>query len=411
MVRVDGIKSLILLHSTVASMNNPPRISASQTVTLLRQLISIPSVNPEIENGTGEGALASFIAEWLRKARKFEVYEQRVSKDRFNVIAILRGKGHGHSLMLNGHMDTVGTSGMQVSPFGTRVRGGLIHGRGSCDMKGSLAAMMTAMLWLANSAQRTRGDVLFTAVVDEEYKSLGTSNLVKRFTADAAIVGEPTSLNIGTAHKGYAWIEVETFGKRAHGSVPEKGIDAIEKMAMIISRIKQVRRRHKLRKHPLLGTAKIHTSRIVGGSEWSSVPSRCVLQLERRLLPGETVKDATNEIKGIVREIAESDDKLRARVRLVYHADAMQVRNPPHLSILKSETIRAGAPAVIVGLPYWTDAAILVNEANIPTCLVGPGDIAVAHSPDEYVRVDEVVRAANIYAGTAQRYCNGFREP
>lgn len=165
MVRVDGIKSLILLHSTVASMNNPPRISASQTVTLLRQLISIPSVNPEIENGTGEGALASFIAEWLRKARKFEVYEQRVSKDRFNVIAILRGKGHGHSLMLNGHMDTVGTSGMQVSPFGTRVRGGLIHGRGSCDMKGSLAAMMTAMLWLANSAQRTHVEMYFSLLL------------------------------------------------------------------------------------------------------------------------------------------------------------------------------------------------------------------------------------------------------
>jgi acetylornithine deacetylase len=371
-------------------------------------LISIPSVNPEIENGVGERELASFIADWFRKIRKFDVYEQRVSKNRFNVIAILRGNGHGQSLMLNGHMDTVGTSGMHVNAFGTRIREGVIHGRGSCDMKGSLAAMMTAMLWLANSTRRLDGDILFTAVVDEEYKSLGTSNLVKRFTADAAIVGEPTSLDIGVAHKGYAWVEVETFGKRAHGSVPDRGIDAIEKMSRIISGFNHVRRRHKLRKHPLLGTAKIHTSKIIGGSDWSSVPSRCVLQLERRLLPGETAKDATNEVKEIVRAMAERDDKLKARVRLIYHADAMQVMHPPHLSILKNEAKRSGARARIIGLPYWTDAAILVNEAKIPTCLFGAGDIAVAHGPDEYVRIDEVIKAAGIYGQTAQRYCNGF---
>ncbi len=383
-----------------------PRVSATQTIKLLKGLIRIPSVNPAIENGTGEKAIASFIADWFRKARKFDVYEQRVSKDRFNLIAILRGTGKGRSLMMNGHMDTVGTSGMTIRPFVTEIERGIIHGRGSCDMKGALAGMMSAMLSLGKASQRLRGDVLFTAVVDEEYKSFGTSNLIKRFWADAAIVGEPTGLNIGVVHKGYAWLEVVTFGKRAHGSMPEKGIDAIEKMAKIISGLEQIRERHRQREHPLLGTAKIHTSRIVGGSDWSSVPARCVLQIERRLLPGETPRGAADEVKGIIGKAFEHDSKLRATVRLIYHADAMELKGHPHVSILQNVAKKGGAAGRIVGIPYWSDAAILVNQGKIPTCLFGPGDIAVAHSPDEHVGIGEVVNAANIYAQTAQFYCN-----
>ena len=251
-----------------------PRVNATQTITLLKRLIRIPSVNPAIENGAGEYAIASFIADWFRKAHGFDVYEQRVSKDRFNVIAILRGKGNGRNLMMNGHMDTVGPSGMTIRPFSAEIERGMIHGRGSCDMKGALAAMMSAMLRLAKSNERLRGDVLFTSVVDEEYKSFGTANLIRRFRADAAIVGEPTGLDIGVAHKGYVWLEVETLGKRAHGSMPEKGIDAIEKMANIILGLEQIRRRHQRREHPLLGTAKVHTSKVAGGSDWSSVPAK-----------------------------------------------------------------------------------------------------------------------------------------
>jgi len=383
-----------------------PRVNATQTITLLKRLIRIPSVNPAIENGTGEYAIASFIADWFRKAHGFDVYEQRVSKDRFNVIAILRGKGNGRNLMMNGHVDTVGTSGMAIRPFSAEIERGIIHGRGSCDMKGALAAMMSAMLRLAKSNERLRGDVLFTSVVDEEYKSFGTANLIRRFRADAAIVGEPTRLDIGIAHKGYAWLEVETLGKRAHGSMPEKGIDAIEKMATIILGLEQIRRRHRRREYPLLGTAKVHTSKVAGGSDWSSVPARCVLQIERRLLPGETTRDATNEVEAIIRAACKRDSKLMAKVRLIHHADAMEVKNPPHLSILQNTAHNAGARGKIVGVPYWTDAAILVNQGKIPTCLFGPGDIAVAHSPNEYVRIGEVINAAHIYAQTAQLYCN-----
>ena len=137
--------------------------------------------------------------------------------------------------MFNGHMDTVGTSYMTVNPFRPVFRTGRIYGRGACDMKGSLAAMMSAILALANLNEPLDGDVIFSGVVDEEHGSKGTSKLVERFRSDAAIVGEPTDLDIAIAHKGYAWLEVETLGKEAHGSVPERGVDAIEKMATLVN--------------------------------------------------------------------------------------------------------------------------------------------------------------------------------
>jgi acetylornithine deacetylase len=373
---------------------------------LVKRLIEIPSVNPAIEDGQGEEAVAIFIADWFRKTRHFRVLEQKVSKNRFNVVAILEGKGDGNSLMLNGHMDTVGTSNMIVRPFRPLIEAGRIHGRGSCDMKGSIAAMMSAMLALANSTKALAGDVLFTAVVDEEYKSIGTSALIKRFGADGAIVGEPTGMDIAIAHNGYAWLEVEAVGRRAHGSIPEQGIDAIEMMAKILSKLDFIRKQHKLMEHPLVGTPKIHTSTIHGGSEWSSVPASCILRLERRLIPGESLQDALTELCNIVRDCSKDDKTMRANVRLVHHADSMEVdAKTPHISLLHEHAKQLRRRARIIGVPYWTDASILVSQAGIPSCLFGPGEIRVAHGPDEYIRLDDVMTAARVYAETAQEYC------
>jgi acetylornithine deacetylase len=334
---------------------------------------------------------------------RFSVYEQNVAKGRFNVVVILRGRGKGRSLMLNGHMDTVGTTGMTVKPYTPSLVRGKLFGRGSCDMKGALAAMIAAMEALAASNESLAGDVLFTAVVDEEFLSIGTSELVKRFRADAAIVGEPTSMNIGTAHKGYAWVEVETIGKPAHGSTPERGIDAIEKMAKIVNQLNYVRRKTDTHWHPLLGTSSMHTSTITGGSDWSTIPGKCVLHIERRLLPGEKPTVLVDEVRSAINVCSRRDKTLKAHVQLIHHAEPMQVVDAPHLPILKKEL---GGKGRIVGVPYWTDAAILNNQAKIPTCLFGPGDIAVAHGPAEYVRVDDVVRAARVYAEVAHAYCS-----
>lgn len=384
----------------------PIRLKETPTIKLLKNLIKIPSVNPSVEKRYDEEAIASYIAKWFRKTKRFRVIEQKVDKNRFNVIAILEGKGNGKSLMLNGHMDTVGTSYMTVNPFHPTEKKGRIYGRGSCDMKGSLAAMMSATLALSKLPRPLEGDVIFTGVVDEEQGSKGTSKLVEHFRSDAAIVGEPTNLDIGVAHKGYAWLEVETIGREAHGSMPEQGIDAIEKMCAIVSKLQALRRQHKLN-HPLVGTAKIHTSTISGGTEWSTIPGNCILHLERRLLPGETPGDAVKELRQLIQQASKNDQNLRAKIRLARHAGSMEVNvKQPLVQFLLQVTRRLTGKCQVVGVPYWTDAAILVNQARIPSCLFGPGDIKFAHSNLESIKARDVLTAATIYAATAQRYCN-----
>jgi acetylornithine deacetylase/succinyl-diaminopimelate desuccinylase family protein len=386
---------------------NSFRINPARTVNLLKDLIKIPSVNPAIE-GQGEGAIGSYIADTFRRTRQFHVYEQRVAKNRFNVVAVLNGRGVGRSLMLNGHMDTVGTSDMTVDPFRAFVKQGRMHGRGACDMKGPISAMMSAMIAIAKSNQKPAGDIMFAGVVDEEFQSIGTTNLIKRYRTDAAIVGEPTGMDIAIAHKGYAWLEIETIGKRAHGSVPEQGIDAIENMAKLITDLDSLRRRLRLKRHARLGTPKIHTSTISGGSDWSSVPAKCVLRIERRLLPGEHPRDAVKELREIVARCAKSNEKMRATVRLINHRDSMEVdAKTAHVQVLRSTVRSLGGSGRIVGVPYTTDASILLRQAQIPSCIFGPGDVKLAHNPDEYINIKDVMTAANVYAHTALQYCAG----
>ena len=373
---------------------------------MLKSLVKIPSINPSIEKEYNEEAIADYIARWFKKTERFHVIEQTVDKNRFNVIAILPGKGKGKSLMLNGHMDTVGTSYMTVNPFHPTIKHGRLYGRGSCDMKGALTAMMSATLALANLPEPLAGDVIFTGVVDEEHASKGMSKLVERFRPDAAIVGEPTDLDVAIAHKGYAWLEIETLGREAHGSMPERGIDAIEKMSRLVSRLEALRRKQGRRKHPLVGTARIHTSTISGGTDWATVPGRCVLRLERRLIPGEGPEDALRELRQLIQETAKSDRDLRAQVRLVHYADSMGVSSKQaHVRLLLEEARSLTGKSKIIGVPYWTDAAILV-KARIPSCLFGPGDIQFAHGNNENIKIVDVLTAARIYAATAQRYCN-----
>jgi len=381
------------------------QVRSSSAVSLLKSLIRIPSVNPIIEQTRDEEQVATFIADWFRRTRKFNVIEQKVRKNRFNVVAILPGRSNGPSLMFNGHMDTVGVSNMTIKPFDPFIEHGRMHGRGSCDMKGSIAAMMSAMLSLANSNEKLKGDVVFSGVVDEEYESIGMYELVKRFRTDAAIVGEPTSMNIATAHKGYAWLEIETTGRRIHGSTPEKGVDAIEKMAIIISQLDRIRRKHARLRHRLVGTPRIHTSTITGGSDWATVPAKCTLRLERRLIPGEKPQDSVTELKQVIAQCSKRDRKLKATIKLIHYAESIDIKHACHISLLEQELKHAGIKKRIIGVPYWTDAAVLVNRAKIPTCLFGPGNIENAHSPDEFVKIQEVINSVPIYVKTAQRYC------
>ena len=385
------------------------KLSADRSFVLgvLKKLVATNSVNPAVGKGPGELALSNMLFEMLSSITPLEVRKQHVAGDRSNVVAILRGSGTGRSLMLNGHMDTVGVEGMVIDPFRPFVDGRLLHGRGACDMKGAIAAMIGAAKSLADSESRLRGDLIFTFVVDEEHLSLGMEKLLEEYNADAAIVGEPTDMEIATAHKGLAWIEVEIKGRAAHGSVPEKGVDAIVRAANVVSRLGELQKRLRTRAHPLLGTPKVHTSTIEGGIHWSIVPDRCVLRLERRTNPGETGASAMKEIQQILHSLKRKDSGFNAKVRKIFERPPLEIpRTEPIVQELRRAFLEVTKTnAHIVGVPYWTDGALLVHSGSIPTCIFGPGDIGVAHSPDEYVDVKDVVRAADVYGRVAQRFC------
>jgi len=375
-------------------------------VRLLKKLIEIDSVNPHVEGGAGEAEISNFIADHLESVG-MEVYTQDVVGDRFNVIGVLRGRGGGRSLMMNGHTDTVGVKGMTTEPFKPFIEDDNMHGRGACDMKGPLAGMITTVKALVDSGVKLRGDILISAVVDEEYESIGTKRLIQEYRSDAVIVGEPTNLQTAIAHKGFVWLEIETRGKAAHGSVPEKGIDAIAKMAKIISRLSTLEESYAKKRHNLVGFPKIHTSMIQGGSEWSIVPDFCRLRLERRTVPSETSSMVMDELDQILDELSREDPMLSTKIKKIFEGSPMEIAASEAIVEklqLAVREIKKSEPK-IVGAPYWADAALFVNNAAIPACLFGPGDISLAHSADEFIKISEVVDSAKIYALTAQTFC------
>jgi len=381
------------------------KVEREDVISLLRKLIKIESANPNIEGGTGEAEISNFIADHLETIG-MEVYTQDVIDDRFNVIGILRGEGEGPSLMLNGHTDTVGTKGMTIDPFEPFLENDNIHGRGSCDMKGPLTGMITGVNVLARSGIKLKGDLLISAVVDEEYKSRGTERLIQEYCSDAVIIGEPTDFKIGIAHKGFIWLEIEVRGKAAHGSVPEKGVDAIVNMAKIVSSLSILEKSYAKKKHDLLGTPNIHMSMIKGGSDWSIIPDFCRLKLEKRTIPGET-STAADEINQILNKLSKEDPLFNANVKQIFERQPMEIASDE--AVVKSLMLAfrkiRGTDTRLVGEPYWTDASIFVNNASIPTCIFGPGDISFAHSADELIKISDVVDSAKIYALAAQFFC------
>ena len=261
--------------------------TASITDTL-RTLVRINSINPSLEpGGPGEAEIAAFVAARL-EALGLAVAVHEPVAGRPSVVGRLAGRGGGRSLMLNAHTDTVGVSGM-AAPFSAEIRDGRLHGRGAYDMKGSLAACIGAVEALVRSGVRLQGDVLVAAVADEEHASLGTYDIARRYPVDGAIVTEPTALDLCVAHKGFAWIEVVTRGRAAHGSRPELGVDANVRMGRVLAGIERLASELETREpHALLGHGSVHAATLAGGSGLSTYAAECHLGIERRTLPGDT---------------------------------------------------------------------------------------------------------------------------
>ena len=355
---------------------------------LVGRLVAIDSVNPTLISGArGEREIAAFVAEWSTE-HGLEV-DVVGSEDRPSVIATARGSGGGRSLLLNAHLDTVGVAGME-EPHRPRIEDGRLFGRGGYDMKGGLAAIMDVA---ARAAERDlRGDVIVTAVADEEVASIGTEGVLEHVRADAAIVVEPTELRLAVAHKGFAGFEIETAGVAAHGSRPHLGVDAIAKMGPILVALKALDEQVQYGKtHPLLGTGSLHASLIEGGQEFSSYPARCLLTGERRTLPGEAIEDVERELAAIAGE---------AELRMLVAREPFEIDSEHEFVQLVGRA--AGEPSV-VGVSFWADSA-LIAAAGIPTVLYGPIG-GGAHATEEWVDLDSVARVRDVCLAVAVEWC------
>lgn len=375
-------------------------------IALLSDLVRIDSINPSLVPGAaGEGELARYVAAWLERAG-LAVELREVAPGRPNVVARLPGRTSGPSLLLNAHLDTVGVAGM-ADPFTPRVEGDRLYGRGAYDMKSGLAAVMLAAAMVAAQGGGP-GELVVTAVADEEYVSLGTEALVRTMQADAAIVTEPTGLRLCVAHKGFAWFTIETEGRAAHGSKPEEGVDAIAHMGRVLVGLEGLGALLASRTpHPLLGVPSVHASLIQGGQELSSYPERCLLQVERRTLPGETAESVSGEVAELVAALHEADAAVRARSELFFWRDSFEVAQDEAivqvLSRVAAEVL--GNPPARYGDTPWMDAALLARE-GIPTVVFGPGG-AGAHATEEWTSISETAACAVILARTTLTFGSG----
>lgn len=386
-------------------MRRDPIPARGDALALTRALVAIDSRNPSLAaDAPGERPVAEYLADVLR-TWGFSVDLLDALPNRPNVVARIAGGHAGRSLLLNGHLDTVGVEGMTHPPFAATEREGRLYGRGSADMKSGIAALCAAAVRAAD--HDLGGEIIVTAVADEEFGSAGTRVILEAgITAHAAIVAEPTRLAICPAHRGFAWVEVTIFGRAAHGSRYEIGVDAIALAAQLIAELDAYGRETlSARTHPLLGHASLHAGTISGGSGISTYPERCTVSFERRTLPGEQGESFIDEVRAAAERVRERRPEFRYEIT----PGLVQAPNdvaPDHaiVAALATAANSVGRARPIEGLSCWTDAALL-SAAGIPAICFGPGDIALAHAAEEYVPVAEIEEATNVLTQLIIDWC------
>lgn len=380
-------------------------IDNGKLVELLKDLVRIDSVNPSLVPGAaGEAEIAGYLRDWM-VAHGLRTEFVEVEPGRTNIVGVLKGTGGGKSLMLNGHIDTVGADYMTIDPFDPKVEDGRLYGRGSYDMKGGFVSSMAAVKGIIDAGIELSGNVVVAGVCDEEFASIGTEHLMKDLRVDAAIIGEPTDFNIQVAHKGFAWIDVVTHGFAAHGSAYKVGVDAIAKMGHVLIGLEALQSILLEEEHPLVGPGSVHASIIGGGRELSTYPDECKLEIERRLIPGETHEDVDTEMQQLLKSLSEGDPKFKAEYKITFYRDPMEISPEEEIcKLLEEETkkIMGKAPR-FVGAAGWMDTQI-IYEKGIPAVAYGPrGD--GAHAAVEWVELDSVYKGAQVQAEVIRRFC------
>ena len=374
----------------------------TKTEKLLRELIALPSVNPAFlpaqDPRAGEQRVADFLAATAAQAG-LDVEFQPVAAGRSNLLARLSPRGKVRQrLLLAPHMDTVNAADGQFVPV---KRGGRLHGRGACDTKGSVAAMLTALCELAEAGQRPADtEIVFAALVDEEHGQAGSRALVAGgLRASLAIVGEPTCLQVVSAHKGTLWMKLETRGKSAHGSWPELGRNAVHEMARVVDLLETTYARElRRRRHPLLGCATVSVGAIRGGTQPNIVPDRCTILIDRRTLPGETEAGVRRELDAVLR---------RKNLAVAYVHDKLPhcppLETDPRLPLV-GRFLNSVGQRKATGVRYFCDASVL-GHGGIPSVVFGPGDIAQAHTADEWISLSSLERGKDLLLQFLQSFC------
>ena len=385
-------------------------VDGAGVVKLTAGLVQIPGC---VQTDARERGVAAYIHRLL-KTEGIPVELQQAQPGRDNVIATLKGAGGGRSLMLCGHMDTVPPYGMEDAYSG-RVVDGILYGRGACDMKGGLAAMLAAIFGIQRSGIRLAGDLVLAAVIDEEEMGKGVDFLAEHGPfVDGAVIGEPTDLQIALGHKGLEWLKIEVRGKKVHGGRLEQGINAVAMAARLLERIyNDYVPRLNARAHPVLGRPTINAGRISGGDQPSTVPDLCTIEFDRRWVPSESLESVYAELNEIIDDLHRQDERFCAQVRGYYPAEALLPHNPfctdPSDALVQSALLAGPAcgltPASLTAFPAWSDAGILAACTRASCIVLGPGDLALAHTARECVPVEQLKQAARIYAAIALDYC------
>lgn len=375
----------------------------NETTQLLRDLVRLPSINPMGRDLIGPDFFEYRVTDYLQ--RYFETLgvaweRQLIAPKRENIIARYEKPGNHKTLVFEAHQDIVPIDNMTIDPFAARIEAGKLYGRGACDIKGGMAAMLAAFARTVKEKPEAGANLVMACTVDEEHTFLGVQKLVENgLPADGAIVAEPTNLRIVHTHKGAARWHLETRGRACHSSSPEKGVNAIYKMAHLLPAIEEYAK--KLSggiQDPFLGPATLSVGRIEGGASVNTVPDRCRIEIDRRLIPGEHTGQALKDFDHYLHNATDGtfdfwcSDPWISLPPLAAEGGAGKVYL---METLRNVLLRSQRVAELIAVPYGTDASTLAR-AGIPSIVFGPGDIAQAHTAEEFVDLDEVALASEI---------------
>ncbi len=377
---------------------------------LASTLVRLPSSSDTFNR---EGAVAMHIHS-IFEAEGITTELVEVEENKFNILATLKGTGRGRSLMLCGHLDTVPAYDM-VDHLSGAIRDGRLYGRGSCDMKGALAAMISAMIDIKRSGVELKGDLVFAGVIEEEIGGKGIEHVARYGPfVDGAVIGEPTGMMVALGHKGLEWIKIDVKGKKVHGGKMDKGINAIVMAGILIERIhREYTQVLKGRSHPILGSPTINIGRIWGGDQPSTVPGSCTIEIDRRWIPEETLEQVYQELGSLIDNIRSEEPRFSATVSSYKEPNEL----PPHRPFCTDVTDPLSSKAMEVlgrlgmeeikptAFPAWSDAGLLADFTDARCIIVGPGDLELAHTADESIAVKELELARRFYRELAVEYC------